>query len=169
MLSEETRLAQDRSALRNIQSDLSFKIEDHPAYRWAPPANAEQAPPHPFEATAAETSVLLRISSASLAKLKADATLPGAPPISTHDALSALIWRTAPLIRSRRSAPAQEIPHSTIRSIFMPSDARRHLNLPQSYIGNAVYQLTANLGLGTLFSPLARATRQVLFARQSHA
>jgi hypothetical protein len=70
MLSEETRLAQDRSALRNIQSDLSFKIEDHPAYRWPPPANAKQAPPHPFEATSAETSVLLCISSASLAKLK---------------------------------------------------------------------------------------------------
>jgi hypothetical protein len=171
VLSEETKFAQensskgedsrtvttgtglDRSVLRNIQSDLSFKIENHPAYRRTPPSNAEQAPPHPFEATAAEISVLLRISSASLAKLKADATLPGAPPISTHDALSALIWRTVLLIRSRRSALGQEMPPSTIGSIFMPSDARRHLNLPQSYIGNAVYQLTANLDLGTLFSP----------------
>lgn len=35
----------------------------------------------------------------------------------------------------------------------MPSDARRHLNLPPSYIGNAVYQLAAALDLGTLFSP----------------
>lgn len=35
----------------------------------------------------------------------------------------------------------------------MPSDARRHLNLPPSYIGNAVYQLTAAIDIGTLFSP----------------
>jgi trichothecene 3-O-acetyltransferase len=35
----------------------------------------------------------------------------------------------------------------------MPSDARRHLNLPQPYVGNAVYQLTASLTLGTLLSP----------------
>jgi trichothecene 3-O-acetyltransferase len=35
----------------------------------------------------------------------------------------------------------------------MPSDARRHLNLPPSYVGNAVYQLTAVLDLGTLLSP----------------
>ena len=35
----------------------------------------------------------------------------------------------------------------------MPSDARRHLHLPPSYIGNAVYQLAASLNLSTLFSP----------------
>jgi hypothetical protein len=35
----------------------------------------------------------------------------------------------------------------------MPSDARRHLNLPPSYIGNVVYQLTAALDLDTLLSP----------------
>lgn len=35
----------------------------------------------------------------------------------------------------------------------MPSSARRHLNLPPSYVGNAVYQLIATLDLGTLLSP----------------
>jgi trichothecene 3-O-acetyltransferase len=35
----------------------------------------------------------------------------------------------------------------------MASNARRHLNLPPSYAGNAVYQLTAALDLGTLLSP----------------
>jgi hypothetical protein len=155
-----TGMGQDRSVMRNMTSEMAFDIEDHPAYRWktTPPANApplEQAPTHthPFEATSPEIPVLLRISTAGLAQLKADATLPGAPPISTHDALSALMWRTVLLIRSRRSALAPDLPASTLGSIFMPSDARQHLNLPQSYIGNAVYQLTAKLDLGTLLSP----------------
>lgn len=171
ILAEDTRLAQehpresfangvrsegvtprdlDRSFLRNITSDIPFNIEDHPAYILDPISAPVE---HPFEATSPEVSVLLRISPARLAQLKADATLPGAPPISTHDALAALIWRTVLLIRSRRSALAKEIPLSTNGSVYFPSDARRHLNLPQSYIGNAVYQIGANLDMETLFSP----------------
>lgn len=169
ILSEETRFAQehqgevrsvsktvgmDRSVMRNMMIETPFNIEDHPAYKWqtTPPAK-EQAQPHPFAATSPEIPVLLRISPASLAQLKADATSPDAPPISTHDALSALIWRSVLLIRSRRSTSAQTLPPSTISNIFMPSDARRHLNLPTSYVGNAVYQLTASLPLDTLLSP----------------
>lgn len=167
VLSEETRFAQehpseirsmsetmgmDRSIIRGVRSKIPFNIEQHPAYTWktTPPVNA---PSHPFEATSPEIPVLLRISPAGLAQLKADATSPDAPPISTHDALSALIWRSVLLIRSRRSASTQDLPSSTVGSIFMPSDARRHLNLPPSYVGNAVYQLTAALDLSTLFSP----------------
>jgi hypothetical protein len=176
VLSEETRLARkgtsssmakevrstgiglDRSIILDLKSDLPFNIEDHPAYllKTPPPANpppAELTPHHPFQATGPETEILLRISPASLAQLKADATTPGAPHISTHDALVALIWRTVLLVRSRRSAQAKEIPALTLGSVFFPSDARRHLNLPQSYVGNAVYQLTAALDLGTLLSP----------------
>jgi trichothecene 3-O-acetyltransferase len=176
VLSEETKLAQehssdgvteevrstgiglDRSVMLNLKSELPFNIEDHPAYMLKTPPSmnatpAESISPHPFQATEPGTEVLLRISPASLAQLKADATTPGAPHISTHDALAALIWRTVLLIRSRRSAQAKEMPASTLGSVFLPSDARRHLNLPQSYVGNAVYQLTAALDLGTLLSP----------------
>ncbi|KLO14644.1 hypothetical protein SCHPADRAFT_300254 [Schizopora paradoxa] len=171
VLSEETRLAQerlaeggtvhevssaaligmDRSVLRDMKSDVPFDIKDHPAFTWksSQPANNQ---PHPFEATSPEIPVHLRIYAASLAQLKADATSPGAPPISTHDAIAALMWRSALLIRSRRSA--ETLPASTTGDVFMPSDARRHLNLPQSYVGNAVYQLTASLDFGSLFSPL---------------
>lgn len=180
VLSEETRLARghlretetneihskpvtsgmglDRSVMRNMTSEMAFNIEDHPAYRWktSPPPNTPAPPdqglPHPFEATSPEIPVLLTISAASLAQLKADATMPGAPPISTHDALSALVWRSVILVRSRRSARARDLPASTKVSLFMPSDARRHLNIPPSYVGNVVYQLTAAMDLGTLLS-----------------
>jgi trichothecene 3-O-acetyltransferase len=143
-----TKLCLDRSVLRNITSSIPFNISDHPAYMSSPPAAPDQTP-HPFTATSPESPVLLQISVASLAQLKADATPPADPPISTHDALSALVWRSVLLIRSRR---AQAIPASTIGRIFMPSDARRHLNIPASYVGNAVYQLTAAVDLGTLLS-----------------
>jgi trichothecene 3-O-acetyltransferase len=181
VLSEATRLAQegsstmaqtadmglDRHVLRNITSDIPFNISDHPAFMSPPASDSQtQPPPHPFEAKSPELPILLHIPPASLAQLKADATLPSGPPISTHDALSALIWRSVLLIRSRR---AQTIPASTIGRIFMPSDARRHLNLPMSYIGNAVYQLTATLDLNTLLSPsglqaAASAIRKAILA-----
>jgi trichothecene 3-O-acetyltransferase len=176
-LAEETKLAQtssggtttsgvlpeaaammDRSALRKLKSGSPFDIKDHPAYRWDYPPSAnfsqpKKASPHPFAASAPETAVLLHISPASLEKLKADATAPDAPFISTHDAIAALIWRSTLLIRSRRSTAAQNLPPSTLGSVFLPSDARRHLKLTESYIGNCVYQLTATLDLGTLLSP----------------
>ena len=153
-----TGIGQDRSIMRNMTSTVAFNIEDHPAYRWqtTPPTNSpapRQVPTHPFTASSPEVPVLLYISPASLSQLKADATMPTAPVISTHDALCALIWRSVLYIRSRRSAFAQDIITSTTGSMFMPSDARRHLNLSPSYVGNAVYQLTAALDLGMLISP----------------
>jgi len=175
VLAEETRRAQassddstsnevlpgpetmlDRSALRNLENKTPFNIKDHPAYLWPPPLDLTkplETPPHPFETTSTEISVLLHISSAKLEKLKADATTQNAPFISTHDALATLIWRSILLIRSRRSPTAQNLPPSTIGTVFFPSDARRHLKLTDSYIGNCVYQLTATLSLGELFAP----------------
>ena len=182
ILAEETRLAQepdkartapiaaglglDRTFLRDIASDIPFNVEQHPAYRLETtlPSDAPQSKPpaaHPFEAASAEIPVFLRISPTRLAQLKDDATTPGAPAISTHDALSALLWRSVLTVRRRRSAAALSLPASTTTKLFLPSDARPHLRLPPSYIGNAVYQLAAALDLGTLLSPsgLRRAAR----------
>ncbi|KIW35421.1 uncharacterized protein PV07_02118 [Cladophialophora immunda] len=145
-----TQIGFDRSIMRGICSEIPFRIEDHPGYM----ANAPKRPPsHPFEATSAEVSVLFHIPATRVAQLKADATQPGAPPISTHDAICALIWRSLILIRSHRSPEARNVPDSAKTNLFMPSDARRHLNLPQSYIGNAVYQLSVSIDLGTILAP----------------
>lgn len=144
----------DRSALRNMSSQIPFKIEDHPAYTWNPtPPSDFPREIQLFQATNPEVPVLLRFSAAGLSQLKADATLPGSSPISTHDALTALIWRSVTLIRRRRSDISQDHLASITGWLFMPSDARRHLSLPSSYIGNAVYQLAAKLDLQTLLSP----------------
>ncbi len=163
-----TGMGLDRSFMRNITSDIPFDINDHPGYSW----NPEPAPPnHPFVATAPEVPVLIRICPASLARLKSDASSrePNVASISTHDALAALMWRTVLLIKSRRSDEAKSLPLETKTSLFMPSDARRHLGLQTSYVGNAVYQLTAPLDLGTLLGPTglqdaARALRTAINA-----
>ncbi|KAF9052235.1 hypothetical protein BDZ89DRAFT_1056585 [Hymenopellis radicata] len=186
ILSNETRMASDearststakpagvdRTFLRNISSTIPFNISDHPAYvSSVPAAPSPDQTPHPFAAKSPEIPVLLRISASNLAQLKADATPPDGFRISTHDALGALIWRSVLLIRSRRTQGI-DIPPSTISQIFMPSDGRRHLNLPVSYIGNVIYQLTASLDLGTLLSSdsssglqaAARSIRQAITA-----
>ena len=165
-MTAKTKLGLDRSTLRNMTSSIPFDMSDHPAYMSPLPPSPDPAPPHPFLATLPETSVLVHISAASLAQLKTDATALKGPPISTHDALCALIWRSLLLIRSRRT---QSIPASTTGRLFMPSDARRHLDLPMSYIGNAVYQLTAALDLDTLLSAsglnhAASAVRRAILA-----
>ena len=139
----------DRSILRDMTSDIPFRIEDHPGYMTNPPA---QPPLHPFQATDPEIPISIHIRVSRLAHLKADAQQPGAPPISTHDALCALMWRSIILIRSRRSPESLDLPPNKPVNLFMPSDARRHLNIPESYIGNAVYQLNSSLDLRTILS-----------------
>ncbi|KAJ6513083.1 hypothetical protein C8R45DRAFT_333998 [Mycena sanguinolenta] len=181
ILTQETRLAQeestgrserpevatlglDRSFLCNIQSDLAFDIDDHPAYMFSVPHTpaSAQVSSNVFGATSSKIPVLLRLSPAGAAQLKADATTPGER-ISTHDALCALMWRTALLIRSQRFS-AENIPLSVMSNLFMPSDARRHLPvLPSPYVGNVVYQIIAALDTTTLLSQsgLARAASEV--------
>jgi hypothetical protein len=120
----------DRSPILNLRGEKPSNIEDHPAYGLKEPASTpaqsvEKPIPHPFEAFSSDIPVLFRISTVKLAQLKLDATEDEATPISTHDALGALVWRSVLLIRSRRSAAAQSISASTISNLFMPLDGRR--------------------------------------------
>lgn len=171
----EPRLGEDRRALRRMTSNIPFDIEDHPGYRYKPP-DVEETPislaghsfsttGHPFSAENPQVPVLLHISLDGLAELKVSATSENnIPPISTHDALVALIWRTTILLRSRRHPSLSiSIPPVTTSYLFMPSDARKHLGLNKDYVGNAVYQLAAKLPLGTLFGPdgLQHAARAI--------
>jgi trichothecene 3-O-acetyltransferase len=193
ILSEETRLAQeldktksnetpqesttpkiglDRTRLRNMTNKVSFDIRDHPGFveDIAPPQ--EPIPTHDFQARSREIGVLLHIPPSALLQLKADAMSPDSRPTSTHDALSALIWRTVLLIRSRRavkSGMATDHMYSISGNFYMPSDARRHVGLPESYIGNVVYQLTAALQIGDLVSPSSGLQHAASAIRQSIA
>lgn len=140
----------DRSILRIMTSNIPFRIEEHPGYMESPPS---QPPSHPFVSPEPEMPISLHIPSSCLAQLKADAQKPGTPPISTHDAICALLWRSVTFLRHQRSESAKSVALSTPINLYFPSDGRRHLKIPDSYIGNAVYQLSTALDLGTILSP----------------
>lgn len=139
----------DRSPVRDVRSDISFNMQEHPAYRWRSPIPPQ--PPHPLTASRPELPLILKIPPARLKQLKLDATRPNAPPISTHDAIVALMWRSLVLIRSRRSV--SRIDDTMKTNLFLPSDCRKQLGLSSHYVGNAVYQLTTQLDVETLFGP----------------
>ncbi|KAF2151578.1 hypothetical protein K461DRAFT_268730 [Myriangium duriaei CBS 260.36] len=151
---ETGTLGLDRSVLRNISSHGVFKIEDHPAYRITSQHGDVMESKSTTQVTSRDQSqeipVLLRLCPDGLSQLKLDATTSGRSFISTHDALAALMWRSILYIRTQRNE-AQGMRSSTT-NFFMPSNARQHLNLPASYIGNAVYQLSASLDVSVLLS-----------------
>lgn len=138
----------DREVLRCMTSETHLRLEDHPAFQRGIGLKP-QPQQHLFAPQSAEIPCILQISSDALIKLKADASSNGLT-ISTHDAMSALVWRSVALIRTRRTK-LNDLEFVT-GHFYMPSDARRYLNLPAAYIGNAVYQLTASLDLAKLLS-----------------
>lgn len=162
-----------RRAVIDIKSEVPFKVEDHPGYRAQPPPptseEASERANHPFRATNPEMPSIFTVSPSSLEKLKKDATPPSPAWISTHDALVALIWKTQIQLHRQRSPAAQSLPGSTLSTLFMPSDARKSLGIPNPYIGNAIYQLSATLPLSKLLSEnglqfAALAIRQAITA-----
>lgn len=116
-------IGMDRGPIRNVKNDIPFDINEQPAYRWK--EQIPPQPPHPFRAATAELPLIIQISPAKLRQLKSDATTPDAPPISTHDAIVALMWRSLLLIRSRRTDSKPD--HSMKTNLFLPSDCRSTL------------------------------------------
>jgi hypothetical protein len=153
-----TNMGLDRSVLCNVTSDLPFDIKDHPGYmvypKTPPEAGESDESVSLFHAQLSKILVLLKLSPEALSQLKADATSSNGPPISTHDAIAALLWRSILLIRSRSAKTSPEAVEATIGDLFFPSDGRKHLNIPTSYIGNVVYQMKIALPLATLLSPI---------------
>jgi len=89
-------------------------------------------------------------------------------PVSTHDALSALMWRT--LIHARHASgllptlsqeqhDSETTPKPTPTSTYtLPHNARRHLSLPPDWVGNACYFISATLPLSTILAPRSLPT-----------
>lgn len=72
------------------------------------------------------------------------------PKVSTHDAVCALTWRAITLSRYATGIITNLNEHV---EFHMPTDVRRYINLPNAYIGNAVYYVTCNLSLKDLLDP----------------
>ena len=129
---------------------LPGAIENHPAWTTSPYK--------PLAGSTRKTTscTVFHISSDSLRVLK-QAALPSslslsalaphqAPRISTHDAISALIWRSIMLARRR----AGIISDRTSTQFCTAVDCRSHLNLLTPYFGNAIYPIKTSLAIDKL-------------------
>ena len=151
----------DRAALLSVEGvkgDLSL----HPGITLDQGDTSDKA----LAALQKTTSKTYKISSEALAALKKAASSPAGDPsstegrgdssngtvarrISTHDAISALVWRTIMLARR----DARVISHDTATTLAVPVDYRSRLNLPAPYFGNAIYPAQSTLAVSTLAGP----------------
>lgn len=155
----------DRGALNEL-CEFETDVKDHPAYGYlegawlphpapveAPKENGEQAvqaePPIPSEPAPEVTMHSYRVTSPDAAALKTFATVDSTR-ISTHDAIAALIWRTTILARHKAgkfTSPDQ------VSTITIPTNARKHLGIPNTWVGNCVYFLAASLPVEAIIQP----------------
>lgn len=96
------------------------------------------------------------IPATSALALKLAASTP-THPVSTHDALSALMWRTLMHARHASGALSHPSPKTntppTESTYTLPHNARRHVGLPSAWVGNACYFISATLPISTILSP----------------
>ena len=148
-----------QSGIASVSADVAnHTTEARPAAACITPL---ARPPSPAEQPHAQThspnlSVrLLRLSAASLARLKASASVGDAGFVSTNDALTALLWRAVTRARLLDSGVQTRL--------MMAMDVRhRQTGIPTRYAGNAVLLCHTGLAAGRLTgAPLSEAAGAV--------
>ncbi|KXT17484.1 hypothetical protein AC579_3217 [Pseudocercospora musae] len=134
----------DRSVFKKLNGGLT-DLKDHPAYdidssgAFIPGAHHdEEAPPEAIGQEPEFRPHYYHLSHEKAQALKDYASRD--TPVSTHDAIAANIWRN--LIQSR--VQSGELKTSTqISTYTIPHDARKHIDLPKTFVGNCTYFITA--------------------------
>lgn len=154
-----------RSALNGLD-EVHTDLKTHPAYDflegvWLPhPAPVETPngnnaqpvhgePPIPSEPAPKVTVHSYRVTSPAAAALKGIATADSAR-ISTHDAIAALIWRTTIIARHKAGKFSSS---DQVSLITIPTNARKHLGIPNTWVGNCVYFIAATLRVEEIIKP----------------
>jgi hypothetical protein len=88
-----------------------------------------------------------RITSAAAADLKAIAGTQTR--ISTHDAIAALMWRTLTIARYK----AGRLSADKTSTYTFPHNSRRHVGLPEDWVGNCCYFVSASLPVSKILEP----------------
>jgi hypothetical protein len=156
-------LGTNRSAVRALESKTKDRPEDHPGYKFLsePPSHEESHGPEPDI-----SQFMFQITPAKLEELKKTANTLN-PRISTHDAITALLWRSVMLARYTAGTITDL---DTEVEFYLPTDVRRFLELDNDYIGNVVYFVTGKMPLRDLLQPsslpkLAASIRSALESR----
>ncbi|KAK4502512.1 hypothetical protein PRZ48_005937 [Zasmidium cellare] len=139
------KLDTDRSTMASLNGGKT-DLKDHPAHsivdqifnpntvhEEAPPeANGENPKPPPRFVPA-----FFRLTNEKAQALKDYCSRD--TPVSTHDAITALLWRT--LMKTR--VATGELSPDTLSTFTFPHNARRHIGLDTNWIGNCVYFVQA--------------------------
>lgn len=138
----------DRSILKTLHGSKT-DISQHPAYSimkgvWLPHPALEKPEPDgaPLEnGHDPEPDVITRVYRLDhewAAILKADASKLG--PISTHDAISAMMWRT--LTKARHQLG--RLKDDQMSTFTVPANARKYVGLPKDWVGNCTYFIASS-------------------------
>jgi hypothetical protein len=163
MAQSQAVLGIDRSLVRALEGKTKTRPEDHPSYTFlsGPPSHEESHGPEP------DISLFMfQVPPAKLKELKSIANTLDSR-VSTHDAISALLWRSVMLSRYKDGTITSL---DTEVEFHVPTDARRFVGLDKDYLGNMVYFVGCKAPLRDLIDPdslpkIAALIRSTLEAR----
>ena len=131
----------DRSVMSSLDGGKT-DIADHPANSiidgvYLPGAHHEEAPPEtngePAPAPPQFVPAYFHLGHEQAQALKDYCSRD--TPVSTHDAISASLWRNLTLSRVKTG----ELKEDTLCTFTGPHNGRKHVGLPEDWIGNCVY------------------------------
>lgn len=149
----------DRTVMKNLRGGKT-DLEEHPAYEYSPgiftpgvhheeeapvETTGQAAPPPPPPPKF--TPGYFHLSHPKAQALKDYASRDA--PVSTHDAIIALLWRTTILARVR----AGHLKDDDTAVLTFPHDSRRHVGLPKTWVGNCVYFLVVQVPVAEVLQP----------------
>ncbi|KAK4494452.1 hypothetical protein PRZ48_014750 [Zasmidium cellare] len=140
-IAPELRVGLDRTCYRGLKGSKN-RIEDQPAYRMVPKEEQKSKPSKP--------DIIVKMYRIPSDRLKALKSATTTIRISTHDAISALIWRSITI--NRIAAGSIKDDSTAPSTFFIPVNTRRHMSLDPNFIGNAVFQTRCTLTIGALLS-----------------
>jgi hypothetical protein len=162
---DATVLGTDRSLIRSLENNAKNSPNYHRSYTFL-----DQPPLHVEEKIESDPKMdtdmyMFQILPEKLVELKNAASTNGLK-ISTHDALSALTWRSV-MISRYKAGVIKDL--DTEVEFHLPTDVRGLLGLDKDYVGNAVYFITCTMRLRELIQPDSLPKAAALIRKQLSA
>lgn len=141
-----TIVGTDRNHVRALDGKTKNRPEDHPSYTFLTELPSHDEDHGPESDIAA---FMFAIDTKKQAELKSIANAIN-PRISTHDGISALIWRSVIVARCAMGVLTDL---DADAEFHVPTDCRRFVGLENNYIGNMVYYVTCTMPIRELLAP----------------
>lgn len=131
-----------------------FPVSDLPNDRSTTPASSMTTNNRDNDKSTVHVS-LFRLSNTKASALKKIAST--LTRVSTHDAVSAILWRTMVFARYRLGRIKASNLEDISSTFTFPHDARKHVGLSKDWVGNCVYFVSASLPLSRILEDPERS------------